>query len=149
VIEESATVTQVGEGFAWVETQRQSACGACAVRTGCGTATLAKVLGQRQRQLRAINRIGAHVGDRVVIGLAEGALLQGSVAVYLVPLLAMMLAAGLGEMLAANLGIQRTEAMAVALGLLGIVGGLLWVRAFARRVEGDERYQPTLVRRLD
>jgi sigma-E factor negative regulatory protein RseC len=149
VIEESATVTQVGDGFAWVETQRQSACGACAARKGCGTATLAKVLGQRQRHVRAINCIGAHVGDRVVIGLAEGALLQGSVAVYLVPLLAMMLAAGLGEMLATNLGVQGTEAMAVALGLLGMAVGVLWVRAFARRVEGDERYQPTLIRRLD
>lgn len=149
MIEETATVTQVADGFAWVETQRQSVCGACAARKGCGTAVLANVLGQRQRRLRAINPIGARVGDRVVIGLAEGVILQASVVVYLVPLLAMMLGAGLVEMLGANLGGQRTEVMTVVFGLLGMASGLLWVRAFARRVEGEERYQPTLVRRLD
>ena len=90
MLEETGTVAQVNEDYAWVETERKGSCEACAVRSGCGTATLAKVLGRRRTVIRAINRVGAQAGDRVVLGLAERAFLQGSIAVYLIPLGAMM-----------------------------------------------------------
>lgn len=149
MIEETATVTHADDAFAWVETARQSACGTCAARGGCGTAVLGRVLGQRRTRIRAINTIGAREGDRVIIGLAESALVQGSLAMYLAPVLAMLLAAGAGQVFASNLGLTSGEAVVVAGGLLGMLGGLAWVRGFARRVRYDERYQPVLVRRLD
>jgi len=41
MIEETASVVALEDDFAWVETQRKSTCGACAVNKGCGAATLA------------------------------------------------------------------------------------------------------------
>jgi len=148
VIEEAATVAAVQDGFAWVDTRRQSTCGSCAARKGCGTATIAKLFERRQRRVRAIDSIGARVGDRVMIGLAEGALLQGSLAVYLVPIASMMLGAGVGELLAVNTGAQDPETVSVVMGIAGMAVGLAWVRMFARRIEADERYQPTVLRVL-
>ena len=147
MIEEPATVIKGEQGFAWVETRRDSVCGACATRKACGTATLAKVLGQRQRCVRAVNGIGATVGDRVTIGLTEGALVQGSLVVYLVPVLGLLCGAGVGELLAGNIGASQTEPIAVLMGLTGMALGVAWVRRFARRIETDRRYQPVLLRK--
>ena len=148
MLEEQGTVSHLEEPYAWVETERRSSCTSCAARSGCGTAVLAKVLGRRQGKVRAINGIGARAGDRVVLGLAERALLQGSAAVYLVPLGAMMVAAGLGEWLAADLASAAAEPLSVVSGLLGLGVGLVWLRSFSRRIRDDVRYQPVLIRKL-
>ena len=148
MLEEQGTVSHIEDPYAWVETERNSSCASCAARSGCGTAVLAKVLGRRPAKVRAINRIGARAGDRVVLGLAERALLQGSAAVYLVPLGAMMVAAGVGEWLASDLALAAAEALSVVAGLLGLGAGLVWLRRFSRRVRDDVRYHPVLIRKL-
>lgn len=146
MIEEQATVTQLEDGFAWVETQRQSACGSCAANKGCGTASLDRLLGRRTARLRALNQAGARAGDRVVIGLREGALVQGSFAVYMVPLLALGAGAILGDTLAGQLGAGAGDAYAALFGGLGFLLGGLWLRGFSRRVARDPRYQPVILR---
>ncbi len=148
MLEESGTVSHVEQQYAWVETERQDSCSSCAARVGCGTGVLAKVLGRRQANVRALNRIGARAGDRVVLGLAEQALVQGSAAVYLVPLASMMAAAGVGEWLAGHLALAGPDPLSVVFGLLGLAGGLAWLRRFSRRVQDDVRYQPVLIRKL-
>lgn len=148
MLEENGTVSHVEGNYAWVETERGSTCSACAARDGCGAGVLAKVLGRRQPRVRAINRVGAHAGDRVVLGLAEQALLQGSAAVYLVPLASMMVAAGIGEWLAGILAVAAADPVSVVFGMLGLGGGLVWLRRFSRRVRDDTRYQPVLIRKL-
>ena len=98
--------------------------------------------------MRAINSIGARAGDRVVLGLAEDALLQGSAAVYLAPLATMLIAAGAGEWLAGSLELAAPDAVSVVFGLLGLGIGLAWLRRFSRSARDDARYQPVLVRKL-
>src|SRR3972149_3643680 len=89
MIEETGTVVDVQGDIAWVGTQRRSTCERCSVNKGCGSATLAKVLGRRRSIVRAIRNVDAAVGDQVVLGLQDSALIRGSVAVYGAPLLAM------------------------------------------------------------
>lgn len=146
MIEESARVVAAEEGYAWVETQRRSACSACSVNKGCGTSVLGKVLGRRQSLLKVLDPVGVAPGDEVVVGLQETALVRGALAVYLVPLLAMILAALGGERLLPP-G-PAGEAGAVVAGLAGLAAGLLWVRRYARRVSADPRFQPVILRRL-
>ena len=95
-----------------------------------------------------MNEIGARTGDRVVLGLAEHALLQGSAAVYLLPLASMMAAAALGEWLAGRIGLAAPDHLSIVLGLFGLGGGLAWLSAFSRRIRDDARYQPVLLRKL-
>jgi len=147
MIEETAQVVAADGEFVWVETQRQSSCGDCAARQGCGTATLGKVLGQRRTRVRALNRTAVRVGDRVVVGIDERALVRGSLAVYAVPLLGLLAGGVLGALLQAHLQLAG-EALTLAVGVAGLIAGLLWVKGFTRRIRGDSRYQPVVLRRL-
>lgn len=148
MIEEIATVVGTEGRFAWVNAARGTSCGTCSAQEGCGTAALSRVLGQRQAQVRALNSIGAKVGDEVIVGIEERALVQGSVAVYLVPLLGLLLGGGLGELVAGRMSPVYAEPAATVLGTLGLVAGLLWLRGFGRRIRKDLRYQPVVVRKL-
>ncbi len=140
MIEESARVVAVEDGFALLETERKSACQSCAARKGCGTGALAKVVGRRFNRVRALNPIGARVGDCVVVGIAEEALVRGSLVLYLVPLLGM-----LGGAMAAE-ALLDGEGWTILGAIAGMAGAFLWARRHARRVAFDARYQPVILR---
>jgi len=142
VIEENARVVRREGDYAWVETQRKSACGQCSARKGCGTSVLDKVLGRRRSVVRVLNPVDAAPGDEVVIGLGEGAFVRGSLAVYALPLVTLLLGAILGEWLGGS------DALSVLGGLLGLAAGFAWVARFTRRIGDDRRYQPVILRRL-
>ena len=98
MIEETAQVVRVDGADVWVETRRRSTCSGCAAEKGCGTAALSKVLGNRRTLVRVLADMPLRVGDQVVIGIAEQALVRGSLAVYAVPLLLLLLGAVIGDM---------------------------------------------------
>lgn len=147
MIEEQARVIAAEEeGFAWVQTERQSTCGACAANKACGTSVLSKVLGQKPSRVRALNPVGARLGDQVVVGLQEEAMVRGSLAIYAVPLIAMIVAA-IGVEVLQPFGWSGDGATALG-GIFGLGLGLLWVRGFSRRILHDARYQPVILRRI-
>lgn len=145
MLEEQATVVAVDGEHAWVETERASGCGQCSSRQGCGTAALGQVMGNRTTRVRALNAIEARPGDRVVIALREDALVGGSVVVYLLPLAGLISGAGVFQLL---VGAAGPEWPVVLGGVLGLIGGLWGTRRVSRRMAGDPRYQPELVRNL-
>ncbi len=147
MIEESARVIATEGDFVWVETQRNSTCGGCAANQTCGTATLAKVLGTRRTRVRALNHDGAQVGDTVVIGLDETALIRGSLAVYATPLLTLFAGGIVGALLSQRWAVGG-EALTLGLGVAGLIVGLLWLKGFSRRIRDDSRYQPVVLRRV-
>lgn len=148
MIEETAQVVCIDEGDVWVETRRQSTCSGCAAEKGCGTAALSKVLGNRRTRLRVLADMPLAVGDQVVIGIGAQALVRGSLAVYAVPLLLLLLGAVLGR-LGADHGLwSSAESASLILGLGGLAAGLLWLKRFTRRIQGDRNYQPVVLRRL-
>lgn len=147
MLEERGRVVGVDGDHLLVETQRRSTCDACGVQRGCGTGALSKVLGRRANRLRVLAGDGAAVGDEVVIGLAEEALLRGSLALYLVPLALMLLFAVLGDHLNGRL-VLGSEALVAGFAVAGLLLGFGWVRWFAHSVRSDQRYQPVILRRL-
>ncbi|MCF6256411.1 MAG: SoxR reducing system RseC family protein [Gammaproteobacteria bacterium] len=150
MIEEHAQVIALENNDVWVETQRRSACGQCAANKGCGTATLARVLGNKRSQVRTLNpqATSVAVGDEVVIGINEQALVRGSLAVYTVPLLMLFFFGFLGQLLSAQLLMTNQDILPIVLGLSGLLLGFVWVRRFTRRIADDARYQPVLLRRV-
>jgi sigma-E factor negative regulatory protein RseC len=90
MIEEHARVIAVENGQLMLEAQTKASCSACAVKQGCGTSVVSKWVGRKFTRFQAPNTVNARVGDEVVVGLAEEAMLKGSVLVYLLPLLAMI-----------------------------------------------------------
>lgn len=150
MIEEHAQVIALENNDVWVETQRRSACGQCAANKGCGTATLAKVLGNKRSKVRTLNpqETLVAIGDEVIIGINEQALVRGSLAVYTVPLLMLFVFGFLGQLLSTQLLMTNQDILPIVLGLSGLLLGFVWVRRFTRRIADDARYQPVLLRRV-
>lgn len=143
MIEERAVVTETGQGYAWLEIQRRSACGGCHASDGCGAAALAKVWGGKRMRVRALSDLPLRPGDEVIVGMADGALLRGALLAYLLPLASLFAGAILGQATFASAG----EELVMLSGGLGLGLGFLAVRALSRRLRDDARYQPVVLRR--
>jgi len=148
VIEEHGRVVSVDGTLAQVETQRRSACDACRLQKGCGTSLLAQIMGHKRTRVTAINEIGACVDEHVIMGIKEDALVRGSMAIYAVPILAMLAGAIIGDQLAVRMQLVVTDLFTVAFGITGLILGLLWSRAFSQRCALNPDYQPVIVRRV-
>lgn len=144
MMEEQAVVIEAGDGYAWVETRRRSACGACTASAGCGTVALAKAWGDRRARVRAVSALLLQPGDTVIIGLADGALLSGALLVYLLPMVLLLAGALLGQAAFAGAG----EEPVVLSGAVGLGLGFLVARTWSRRLQDDARFQPVVLRRL-
>ena len=142
MLEESAQVLTVTREGVWVETVRQSACGQCSAAKGCGQKMLASI-GQGQRfEVLADNprRLILQAGDRVVLGLAETAFLKASALAYLLPLVAMIVAAVIAEFIGVSEG-----GVAVA-GLAGLGCGLVVTKLLVSTRSQECQYRPTILR---
>jgi len=149
MIEERGIVIKTGEGFAWVEAGRKTACGGCALNKGCGVSVLERMLGGRTTTLKALDPVSTRPGDEVIIGIRESALVRGSVALYIVPLLAMILSAALGSaVLAPWLGVSA-EGSSILMGGVGLGAGFAWVSLFSRRIRRNADYQPVILRVIE
>jgi sigma-E factor negative regulatory protein RseC len=149
MIEESGEIIACEGEYAWVETQRKSACGSCSVNKGCGTGALSKMYGDKFSRVKALNPISAHQGEVVILGLAEEALVRGSLMMYGVPLVGLILGAVLGVAIAESMALESSDGVTALLGIAGLALGFYVVRLFNQRVARDERYQPVVLRRCD
>jgi len=148
MLEETARVVEVDQNTIWVETQRRSTCSACSASKGCGTAAISRALGKRRSIVRVLANIPLNAGDEVIIGIREQALVKGSLAVYAVPIVLLLLGALIGDLGAQRFLWQSAEASSLILGISGFVAGLFWLRRFTRRIRYDENYQPVVLRKL-
>lgn len=106
MIEEQVVVTATTPEGAWVEGIQQSACGSCSAKAGCGQHTMSQ-LGRKvtlwlpfdtsddSENSTAATQLT--VGQQVVVGLPEGAILRSTLVLYGVPLLALVAGAILGH----------------------------------------------------
>lgn len=146
MIEERGQVASVAGEFAWIETYRKTACQSCSANKGCGTGALGGYLGKKMENIKVLNPVGAKPGDVVIVGLQESALLWGSLAIYLVPLLLMIIGAVVGRTAVVNLGFEANDGVAAIAGLAGLGLGFAWVKLFSSKVSRDNRYQPIILR---
>ena len=77
----------------------------------------------------------------------EQALVRGSLAVYAVPVVLLLLGGLVGELGARQFLWQSAELASTVLGLAGLLAGLWWLRGFTRRIRDDRQYQPAVLRR--
>ncbi|GAB4289316.1 MAG: hypothetical protein Kow0083_02050 [Methylophaga sp.] len=141
MIEQKATVISRDGRLVWVEAERQSTCGQCQARKGCGTGLLAKHVGQRFSRLAVHTELDLKVGQQVMVSIPEQALLTGALMMYLLPLLGLFLAAVLTRMSGAG------ELVQIIAGLLGLAAGFFCVKRLMNdknpgvRVQTIEEYQ--------
>ena len=142
MIEETALVLEVTPHKALLQTLRKAACESCSVKAGCGTSSLAKVVGKRSSQFTVDNTLNLNPGDQVVVAIEENALVQGSLLMYLLPLLMML---GFGMLADTVFGNELVTILSTAMGLfVSIV-----VARFVLAVSGlKASFQPHLIRRI-
>lgn len=143
MIEEQAEVSDIDGVHAWVSCRAQQDCPRCAAGQGCGGGLLGRWLGDRLHRVRVVHQGGLSVGDCVVIGLEERMLVRATLIVYGIPLFALFAGAALGGWLGGG-----SEAWTVTGGALGLAGGFSWLKWFSRKIRGDRRYQPVVLRRV-
>jgi sigma-E factor negative regulatory protein RseC len=142
MIEEAATVVAAAEGLAWVETTRRSACGHCQQARSCGAGNLATLFRPGQHRLRITDPAGLRAGERVSIGIAPQTLIRAALTAYLLPLVTLVAAAGVGAALA------LPEGAIAGLGLAGLGAGLGLAGWLTGGASARARYRPVLTRRL-
>lgn len=139
LIEATATVVAIKDNMAVLETRRTNACSGCAAAAGCGTSALGDIFGRKINLLQIKNDFEAIPGEQVIIGMPENDLVMASLAVYMVPLVAMIALA----LLAISLGFG--DGVAGLLAMAGLGGGLV----FAGRITKNTgtRFTPQYLRR--
>ena len=142
MIEEEGLVVALSGVRAEVETRRASGCGGCTADGACSTSLLNRLLGRRPVRLLALNRAGAEVGDRVVVGVDESALLRAALAAYLVPILALLAGAMLGRFLT-----DGAESGSLLGGSVGLLVAFAWLRRDSGRLGGNPAGRPVVLRR--
>lgn len=146
MIEERAVIlsletlpTQVNS-IATLEIERKTACGLCGQTRGCGNSIWGKLFAHKSSAFKANNSINATVGQSVIVGINEQAVLKSALLLYTLPLGTMLLSA----MLATQLQNSNLSAMIGA--LIGLVLGLLWVKGYTASSQYFLLQQPEILR---
>ncbi len=141
MVEETAQIIKVEGDVAWVQAIQKTACGSCQAQKGCGHSLLAKV-GQKKIELPvATNDVYAEVGDQVVIGVPEQAILRSSLLMYGLPLVVMMSVALLASLL------EMPEGPSVIASFIALIFGFVLVNLRSKHMNFAQ-WQPRLLRRV-
>lgn len=143
MVEEQAIVISTDQNQAALEILRNKPCGLCGQTRGCGLSFWGKLFAHRANTFKAKNHIEAKVGDIVIVGVEESALLFSAVSVYGIPLLFLLIGAFLGNTFGDGLHADRNSVIGAVLGLLL---GYLWVKGHAQGRSLDARYSPVILR---
>lgn len=143
MIEEQAQVLDWHNGRALVRVDRSSACGSCKARAACGQG-LAQSLSRTTKghELEVQCSTPLRAGDQVVLAIDENQLVQGAFLVYLLPLLALVVGAVLGQWL------QAGEGLSIVLGFAGFAAAFGWLALRNRHYAKQACMQPKVVRVL-
>ena len=127
-----AVVVQASGNQVWVEVPgRAPICGSCKTAGACQDGLLGLSAGPRR--YRMDNLIGARVGDRVSLTVADGTLWRASLASYVLPVLLAIAGAAIGQS-------QGGDAWA----LMGMLTGLGCGLVLLRRNEFRARHKDSL-----
>lgn len=143
MIEEQGKVLSIEPDAVWVETIRRSTCGSCQARAGCGQALLQKLgSGARFGFIRVLCDQKLQVGDEVIIGLPEDAVLKASALMYALPLIMLFVFASLADVA----GLSELWVILAAAG--GLTAGFSAAAWWTKRKRGNPAYQARVIRSL-
>ena len=120
MIEERVVVSKKEYGQVWVRTLPIASCGDCQQKSACSTPLVEKFL--QKREILVETELALELGDQVVVAINEGDFLKGSVVLYLMPVVALLIGAGMGEVIAPYFVSVSVD---VVVGITGIVSFFL------------------------
>jgi sigma-E factor negative regulatory protein RseC len=126
--------------IATLEIERKTACGLCGQTRGCGNSIWGKLFAHQSSAFKAQNRINAKVGDSVIVGINEKALLKSAMLLYMLPLATMLIGAILAKQ------VSPSEPAAMLGATIGLGLGLLWVKGHTMSNSYFKVQQPMILR---
>lgn len=142
MIIETGRVASIEQEGLWVETVQRSTCGACAAQKGCGQSLLARLAGHSPYlwvPLQGRNAVDFSLHHEVKFGIPEAIVANGSMLVYLLPLVVLVAMTAIADALWQHEGVTI---FAATLGLL-LGGGVVRILSYISR--NDIRFQPVIV----
>ncbi|MGZ8270002.1 MAG: SoxR reducing system RseC family protein [Methylophilus sp.] len=147
MIEEQAVILSVETlednpkiSVATLEIERKTACGLCGKTRGCGNAIWGKLFAHQTTAFKAQNLIHANVGQSVIVGINEKALLKSALLLYLFPLVTMLTAAIIA------IQVSNTDMNAMIGALIGLLLGFIWVKGYTTSNQYFLFQQPVILR---
>lgn len=144
MVEGIAHVVAVEGALAWLEPEQTTSCGSCASSSACGAKGIGTTASRLEaRRFSLENQAGLAVGERVVVGIRENALVKASLTAYAIPLATALIAGALAQWAEGRDGIT----MAAMVG--GLLLGLGIARLGASRLSARGELAPRFLRRAD
>jgi len=141
---ETAQVVAVEPDSVWVETIRQSSCGSCSAQKGCGHSLLSKLSAGRRSYIQVFSGLlsasDCSVDDQVQISIPESVVVSGSLLVYILPLVFMLI----GATVASSFAGASPDFLAISGAVVGFAAGMAVVRLHAWFHRFDRALQPSL-----
>jgi sigma-E factor negative regulatory protein RseC len=144
MIEEQAIVLSVEQENATLEIIRSTPCGICGKTRGCGISLWGRIFGHEASVFKASNQINAKVGDAVIVGVDEQAVVLSALAVYGIPLVTMFVSGFLAGIFAPS--VLHADRNAVIGAVLGLLTGGAWLKGYLQGRRMDARFRPVILR---
>lgn len=141
LIEGTARVVAVEDGMAVLEPEQTTSCGGCASANMCGDKAGNSAQWLQARRFSVENDHDLEVGDRVVVGIANGSLLRSATAAYGLPMLTMLAAGVTAQQMGGGDGASALAALG------GLAVGLVLARLWSRRLLARGDLSPRFLRR--
>ena len=142
MVEGIAQVVEVDGKLAWLVPEQTTSCGSCASASACGAKGIGTTASRLElRRFQLVNDTGLRVGERVVVGIRENALLKASITAYAIPLATLLSAGALAQWAAGS------DLITIAAMCAGLAVGLVFARIGAGRLLLRGDLAPRFIRR--
>lgn len=141
MIEEYGTIIELKEShIAIVKCVRNSSCQHCPSAGSCNMGSDGESMA-----VEAYNQAGGQVNDRVKVVTSTKNFLQSSFLLYIVPIIGLLIGAGIGQTIAEGRpGMIDPSLLSALIGSLFLVMTFVAIRFFTRKVK-REKFMPTIV----
>lgn len=143
MIEEHAVVVSLENELAVLEVVRKTPCSLCGQTKGCGISIWGRIFGHKRSLFKAQNSVQAKVGDIVVVGIDDSAVLRSAMMLYGLPLMGLFI----GAFVAQCFSNPEHADLNTFLGAVGGLGAMLiWLKGHFTGAGVSQRYQPVILR---
>lgn len=144
MLEEEGRVTAIDGDYAFVAAQPSSSCEGCSQKGTCHT-----LGGSGKMVIKAINSIGAKIGDRVLVVISSKTFFKAAALIYLIPVAALIIGGTAGKWLAISfIPGTSAELFSAIAGLVSLTLSFFAVKTFGNKIGGSGDDQAKVVRVL-
>ena len=137
-----AHVVSLEGNVAWLVPEQTGSCGGCAASGSCGAKGIGTIASRLEyRRFKIDNEANLAVGERVVIGIPDNALIKASITAYAIPLATLLLAGALAQWRFGN------DLATMAAMVVGLLVGLGFSRVGAGHLLMQGNLAPRFLRR--